>query len=118
MHDDNAVCFRNFVAMRLQLGWQGRPGRNLLGRKDGIELLCIQVMERYRMAGVAKYLNGYRSNSVIETTFIRMSKDNRDSHVSPIGKPNAQAELRGLLISRRAAVSSSLWLGRKSFVNA
>jgi len=25
--------------------------------------------------------------------------------------PNAQAELRGLMISRRAAVSSSLWLG-------
>jgi hypothetical protein len=25
--------------------------------------------------------------------------------------PNAQAELRGLTISRRAAISSSLWLG-------
>jgi hypothetical protein len=63
------------------------------------------------MAGVAKYLNSHCSNSVIEATFIRMSKDNRDFHVSPIGKPNAQAELRGLTISRTAAVSSSLWLG-------
>ena len=63
------------------------------------------------MAGVAKYLNGYLSNSVIEATFIRMGKDNRNFHEPPIGKPNAQAELRGLTFSRRAAVSSSLWLG-------
>ncbi len=96
MHDNNTVCFRNFVAMQLQLGWERRPGRNLLGRKDGIELLCIQIMERYRMAGVAKFLNGHCGNSVIEATFIRMSKDNRNSHVSPIGKPNAQAKLRAL----------------------
>ena len=65
-----------------------------MGRKDGIELLCIQIMERNRMAGVAKYLNGYLSNSVIEATFIRMGKDNRNFHEPPIGKPNASVKLR------------------------
>ncbi len=65
--------------------------------------------------GVAKYLNGHCSNSVIEATFIRMSKDNRDIHVSPIGKPIAQATLRGLMISRRAAVSSNLLSGTDYF---
>ena len=30
-----------------------------------------------------------------------------------VGASNAQAELRGLMFSRRAAVSSSLWLDRR-----
>jgi hypothetical protein len=30
---------------------------------------------------------------------------------------NAQAELRGLMVSRRAAVSSSLWLDRAKYIS-
>jgi hypothetical protein len=78
------------------MGWKGRPNRNLLGRKDRIELLRVQVMDRHHMAVVTKFLNDHCGNSMIEATFIRMRKDNRDSHVSPIGKPNAQAKLRAL----------------------